>query len=60
MTCSVSHSNSTHLLWHVVACRFDPMVAQLLGAVSDCFVYLHALPKTCVRRMVQKTQQWRM
>ncbi len=31
--------------------RFDPMVAQLPGVVPDGFVYLHASPETCARRM---------
>ncbi|KAK9843834.1 hypothetical protein WJX81_008356 [Elliptochloris bilobata] len=33
---------------------FDPMVAQLPGVVPDGFVYLHASPETCARRMASR------
>lgn len=35
----------------ILCCRFDPVVSSLKGLVPDGFIYLHASPETCMRRM---------
>ena len=34
--------------------RFDPVVSSLKGLVPDGFIYLHATPETCMRRMASR------
>ena len=36
------------------ACRFDPVVSTLQGLVPDGFIYLHATPETCMRRLTSR------
>lgn len=34
--------------------RFEPVVRSLKGLVPDGFIYLHATPETCMRRMASR------
>ena len=42
--------------WEIclLLCRFDPVVSSLKGLVPDGFIYLHATPETCMRRMASR------